>query len=74
MLLSDVLQNVPSFFRLPSETRYARYDGLLPAGGEWRGADVTLILSLPVSGLHRRLGGRQAALRVAAEPQLPDRR
>ncbi|CAF96344.1 unnamed protein product, partial [Tetraodon nigroviridis] len=29
---SDVLQNVPSFFRLPSETRYARYDGLLPAG------------------------------------------
>ncbi|XP_056912273.1 SH3-containing GRB2-like protein 3-interacting protein 1 isoform X6 [Takifugu flavidus] len=26
LFLSDASQNVPSFFRLPSETRYARYD------------------------------------------------
>ena len=29
VFLSDVLHNVPSFFGQSSETRYARYDGLL---------------------------------------------
>lgn len=50
---SDVSQNVPSFFGMPSEPRYARYDGQLPGRQEGvavsGGEGVTFVISLSIA-------------------------